>query len=176
MTLKLKRTPGLYLVGFMACGKTTIGRAVADKLGWCFTDIDSEIEAREGKSIAEIFRAHGEAAFRDLETAAIRSHVNRVEAGNPCVVALGGGAFVQPRNWELIQNNGVAVWLDCTLDTIRNRLGEDTTRPLAVDRGSALEELYQDRRSLYAKADYRIDVDTAEIPEIVDKILRLPIF
>lgn len=174
--LKLKRTPALYLVGFMASGKTTIGRAVAEQLGWPFTDIDSEIEAQQGRSVAEIFLSDGEVAFRDLETETIRQHVRQIEAGNPCVVALGGGAFVQPRNWELIQDNGIAVWLDCALETIRKRLGEDTSRPLAADRGGALLKLYEDRRPLYARADFRIDVDTAELPEIVNKILRLPIF
>jgi shikimate kinase len=176
VTLKLKRTPALYLVGFMASGKTTIGRAVAEELGWPFTDIDNEIEVRCGRSIAEIFLSDGEAVFRDLETEMIRTRVNEIEAGNPWVVALGGGAFVQPRNWELIQNNGVAVWLDCALETVRRRLGEDTTRPLAMDRGSALQKLYEDRRPLYARADFRIDVDTAELSDIVQKILRLPIF
>ncbi len=177
VTLKLKRTPALYLVGFMASGKTTIGRAVADELGWPFTDIDTEIEARQGKRIAEIFLNEGEAVFRDMETEAIRAHVAQIEAGNPCVVALGGGAFVQPRNWELIQNNGIAVWLDCALETVRKRLGEDTDsiRPLAADKGG-LQKLYEDRRPLYARADFRIDVDTAELPQIVQKILRLPIF
>src|SRR5579875_1032216 len=100
MTLKLKRTPGLYLVGFMGSGKTTVGRALSDELGWPFTDIDSEIEIREGQAISQIFQERGEAAFRDLEAEAIRSHVSRIEAGHPCVIALGGGAFVQPRNWE----------------------------------------------------------------------------
>jgi shikimate kinase len=174
--LKLKRTPALYLVGFMASGKTTIGRAVAEELGWPFTDIDREIEARQGRSIAEIFLNDGEAVFRELETETIRKHVQEIEAGNPCVVALGGGAFVQPQNWELIQDNGVAVWLDCTLETVRTRLGEDATRPLAIDRGHALQKLYEDRRPLYARADFRIDVDTAELSDIVQKILRLPIF
>jgi shikimate kinase len=176
VTLKLKRTPALYLVGFMASGKTTIGRAVAEELGWPFTDIDREIEARQGRSIAEIFLNDGEAVFRELETETIRKHVQEIEAGNPCVVALGGGAFVQPQNWELIQDNGVAVWLDCTLETVRTRLGEDATRPLAIDRGHALQKLYEDRRPLYARADFRIDVDTAELSDIVQKILRLPIF
>ena len=176
MTLKLKRTPALYLVGFMASGKTTIGRAVAEELGWPFTDIDQEIELRHGRSIAEIFLNDGEAVFRDLETEMIRARVLEIEAGNPWVVALGGGAFVQPRNWELIQDNGIAIWLDCTLETIRKRLGDDTTRPLAADRGSALKTLYEDRRPLYARADFRIDVDTSKLSEIVQKIVRLPIF
>jgi shikimate kinase len=175
MTLKLKRTPGLYLVGFMAAGKTSVGRLLADELGWCFIDIDSDIEAQEGKTIAEIFRAHGEARFREIESQVIRNRVSLIEAGDPCVVALGGGAFVQKGNWQLIQNNGVTVWLDCQLETVHQRLGEDVTRPLAQDRG-ALQKLFEDRRVLYARADFRIEVDTAEIREIVQKILALPLF
>ena len=176
MTLKLKRTPGLYLVGFMCSGKTTVGRALADELGWPFVDIDSEIEARQKKSIREIFQEQGEAGFREIETDALRRHVTKVECGNPCVFALGGGAFVQPRNWELIANNGVTVWLDCTLETVLQRLGDvDATRPLADDRGR-LAELYGDRRPLYVRADYRLDVDTDDVASIVKKILQLPIF
>ncbi len=175
MTLKLKRTPGLYLVGFMAAGKTTVGRALADELGWPFIDIDSQIEAQEGTTIAQIFLERGEEAFRELETRAIRMHVSNIEAGNPSIVALGGGAFVQPRNWELIENNGITLWLDCTLETVRARLGDDATRPLAQDH-AGLAQLFEDRRPLYARADFRVDVDTDEIHEIVGRILRLPIF
>lgn len=173
--LKLKRTPGLYLVGFMGAGKTTVGRVLADELGWCFVDIDSDIEAQESKTIAEIFRQHGEARFRELEAQMISSRVSLIEAGDPCVMALGGGAFVQKGNWQLIKNNGVTVWLDCQLETVRKRLGEDVARPLAQD-ATALKKLFEDRRPLYARADFRIDVDTAEIGEIVRKILALPIF
>ena len=175
MTLKLKRTPGLYLVGFMCCGKTTVGQALAEELGWPFIDIDREIESREGQTISFIFLKRGEVAFRDLETEMIRRRVSRIEAGDPSVVALGGGAFVQPRNWELIENNGVTVWLDCSLETIRKRLGDDTSRPLAADR-SGLAQLFEDRRPLYTRADFRIDVDTFDISVIVQKILHLPIF
>jgi shikimate kinase len=175
MTLKLKRTPGLYLVGFMCCGKTTVGRALAEELGWCFIDIDGEIEAKQNKPIWDIFREQGEPAFREMETDTLRQHVTKVEAGRPCVLALGGGTFVQPKNWELIENNGVTVWLDCTLDTVLQRLGDDTTRPLAADRGS-LAQLYGDRRPLYGRADFRLEVDTEDISAIVRKILDLPIF
>ncbi|HTU46514.1 MAG TPA: shikimate kinase [Bryobacteraceae bacterium] len=175
MTLKLKRTPGLYLVGFMAAGKTTVGRAVAEELGWCFIDIDNEIEAHEGRSIAEIFRERGERYFRELESQVIRGRIALIEAGDPCVMALGGGAFVQAKNWEIIQNNGVTVWLDCQLETVRQRLGDGVTRPLAQDHG-ALAQLFEDRRPLYARADFRIDVDTDDVGKIVGKILALPIF
>ena len=175
MTLKLKRTPGLYLVGFMCSGKSTVGRALAEKLGWCFVDIDSEIETQQGQLIREIFLERGEAEFRKIETKALREHVTRVEAGKPCVLALGGGTFVQPTNWELIQDNGITVWLDCKLETILERLGDDVSRPLAADR-SELRQLYGDRRPLYGRADFCVEVDSEDVPAIVEKILRLPIF
>ncbi len=175
MTLKLKRTPGLYLVGFMCSGKTSVGRALADELGWCFVDIDAEIEAKQGQPIRQIFRERGESEFRDIETATLRQHVTRVESGDPCVLALGGGTFVQAKNWEIIENNGVTVWLDCTLETVLQRLGDDINRPLAADR-NGLAELYGDRRPLYARADFRLEVDTDDISAIVQKIIHLPIF
>jgi shikimate kinase len=175
MTLKLKRTPGLYLVGFMACGKSTIGRHLAEELGWPFVDIDAEIEAQEGIRIVQLFEERGEKAFRDLETEMIRKRVNCVQAGVPCVFALGGGAFVQPRNWELIENNGVTVWLDCPLELVRQRLGDDTTRPLARNVHSLLK-LYEDRRPLYSRADFRVEITSDDITEAVGHILNLPIF
>ena len=175
MTLKLKRTPGLYLVGFMASGKSTIGRAVADEIGWPFVDIDLEIEARAGKRITDIFSEVGESAFREIETSVIRSHVHHIEAGQPRVMALGGGAFIQERNWQMIANNGITVWLDCPLEIVRRRLGDDNSRPLAANR-NGLGQLFEDRRPLYARADYRVDVDTDHVHEIVKRVLALPLF
>jgi shikimate kinase len=175
MTLKLKRTPGIYLVGFMASGKSTVGRTLADQLGWPFVDIDAEIEQQEKQRISGIFMERGENIFRDLETQAIRRRVNLIEAGWPCVVALGGGAFVQTRNWELIQNNGITVWLDCSFEKVNERLCGDSTRPLATD-PAKLAKLWKDRRPLYARADHRVEVDSDDVDAIVQKILRLPIF
>src|SRR6185312_12954838 len=157
MTLKLKRTPGLYLVGFMAAGKSTVGRALAEQLGWHFTDIDHEIERQQGATISDLFLTHGEARFRDLETEVIRQHVDAIRAGVPAVVALGGGAFVQPRNWDLLENNGVTIWLDCPFDVVCQRLNGDNTRPLAND-SSRLARLFEDRRPLYSRADFRVEV------------------
>jgi shikimate kinase len=175
MILKLKRTPGLYLLGFMASGKTTIGQAVADELGWSFADLDTEIENEHGISISDIFAHHGEPQFRDYEAAAIRRHVARIEAGLPWVLALGGGAILRPSNWELIQNNGVTIWLDCPLEIVRRRLGDDVTRPLARDR-AGLAQLYEVRRPLYSRADFRIEIDSDDASETASRILRLPIF
>ena len=175
MTLKLKRTPGLYLVGFMAAGKSTIGLALADQLGWHFADIDTEIEFEQGVSIAQIFEQQGEPAFRDLETATIRRHVNAIRSGIPTVVALGGGAFVQPRNWDLLENNGVTIWLDCPFEVVRRRLNGDQTRPLARDR-ARLEKLFGDRLPLYTRADFRVEITSDNTAGIVEEILGLPIF
>ena len=175
MTLKLKRTPGLYLVGFMASGKSTIGGHLADELGWTFFDIDRDIEEQERRSISEIFSEHGESAFREIETQMIRKRISHVQCGCPCVFALGGGAFAQPRNWELIENNGVTIWLDCTLERVRRRLGDNNTRPLARDR-NGLAKLYEDRRALYSRADFRVEIESDDVKEVVQHILGLPIF
>lgn len=175
MTLKLKRTPGLYLVGFMASGKTTVGAALAAELGWPFTDIDQKVEEQERKAVAEIFAERGEVAFRELEAAALREEVARIERGLPCVVSLGGGAAVHPDNWELITNNGITVWLDCPMERVHTRLGSDTTRPLAANR-EGLAQLFETRRPFYARADYRVDIDCDDVDAIIRRILQLPIF
>ena len=176
MILKLKRTPGLYLVGFMASGKTTVGRALADHIGWPFVDMDAEIEAREGRSIAQIFQESGEVAFREIEGQVLRAHIRRIEAGQPCVLALGGGAFVQPGNRELLENNGVSLWLDCPLELIQRRLSGDTLRPLAALANGNLRPLYEARRPLYSHANYRVEIDTEDVNQLLQRILKLPLF
>ncbi|MBV9268627.1 MAG: shikimate kinase [Acidobacteriaceae bacterium] len=176
MTLKLKRTPGLYLVGFMCSGKTTVGRALADELGWCFIDLDHEIEREQGRTIADIFSGSGEEEFRKIESELLRRCVSQIEAGNPCVLALGGGAFAQPQNWETVENNGITIWLDCPIETIHRRLGdEDNTRPLSMNRHS-MQTLYEARKQMYARADYRVDSDCEDPVGVVQQILRLPLF
>src|SRR5579864_5479674 len=141
MILKLKRTPGIYLVGFMASGKTTIGRLLADELGWSFADLDEDIEAAQGRSIAEIFDADGEDKFRGVEHAAIQKRVREVERGKPMVVALGGGAFAQEMNHALLEDNGVTIWLDCPFSKVCARVEGTQHRPLARDAGK-FQQLY----------------------------------
>jgi len=175
MILKLKRTPGIYLTGFMASGKTTIGRLLADELGWQFIDLDEEIEAQQGISIAQIFDTRGEQEFRRIETDAVRAHVRLIERGRPAVIALGGGAFVQPENFSLLENNGVTVWLDCPLETVCRRVAQVSHRPLARD-PQRLEELYRERQAGYARADYRIPIESDDPSAAVAAILALPLF
>src|SRR5579864_5069943 len=133
MLLKLKRTPGIYLVGFMGCGKSTVGRALADELGWSFFDLDDEIEGGAGSTISEIFDKQGEPIFRALEAAALAKRVKAVQSGRPQVIALGGGALMQDENFELIANNGVTVWLDAPFELIERRVAAESHRPLARD-------------------------------------------
>jgi shikimate kinase len=175
MILKLKRTPGIYLTGFMASGKTTIGKLLGERLGWHFTDLDREIEAQEGISIADIFDRRGEPEFRRIETEVLRARVCSIERGHPAVVALGGGTFVQPGNFDLVENNGITIWLDCPLDTVRRRIAEPSSRPLARD-AQRFEELFQARQASYARAEYRIAIECDDPAVAVDAILKLPAF
>lgn len=175
MILKLKRAPGIYLVGFMACGKSMIGSRLAERLGWVFADIDADIETGQSMSILEIFDIRGEEEFRKLETEALRRRVHMIQAGHPLVVALGGGAFARAANYDLVEDNGVTVWLDCPFSLIRRRVESCTHRPLARD-PVKFEVLYYARRESYARADYCVKV-TGDDPEpSVDAILKLPIF
>jgi shikimate kinase len=175
MNLRLKRTPGLYLVGFMGCGKTTIGRLAAARLGWSFADLDDDIEAAEGVTITGIFAGRGEAEFRRIESEALRARVCQISAGRPTVLALGGGAFVQPANYELIEQHGVSVWLDCPLDVLQARVSGATHRPLARD-PKRFAELFEARRPFYSRADYRLPIETDDAAAAVDALLALPLF
>jgi len=122
--------------GLHASGKSTVGRLLAQRLGWSFVDTDDEIEAAEGTAIAEIFETCGEAEFRRIETAIIHRHVHRIGQGKPAVVALGGGAFAEPANRALLENNGVTVWLDCPFELVERRVALASHRPLARDPAS----------------------------------------
>jgi shikimate kinase len=157
----------------MGSGKTTVAQALADRLGWDFVDIDTEIEAREGAAVSEIFEARGEPEFRRIETEMIERWRNKVECCVPTVIALGGGAFVHSRNLELLHNHGFSIWLDCSLETIEGRLAAQAdTRPLARDRES-FRRLYVERRDAYVRADFRIDADTS-VERAIEQILALP--
>jgi shikimate kinase len=175
MILKLKQTPGVYLIGFMASGKTTIGRLLAERLGWNFADIDEDIEAQERRSIPEIFDALGEPAFRTMETEAIGRRVREISHGRPTVVAVGGGAAVTPGNLELLEENGITIWLSCPYDVVVRRVAQNSQRPLARDM-KRFEELYQSRLDAYCRADVRIDIESDDPSVAVEMICSHPLF
>jgi len=176
MNLKLKRTPGLYLVGFMASGKSTVGRHLAHRMGWSFFDLDNEIESAEKMTIAEIFAGRGEAEFRRIESEMLRSHVRWIERGRPAVLALGGGAYTVDANRELLSGNGITVWLDCPFDVVCRRVAEQRhgpVRPLAQD-AEKFAELYETRRGLYQLAEARVEIVSDDPDETVSAILSHP--
>jgi shikimate kinase len=172
MILKLKRTPGIFLVGFMGCGKSTVGHALADELGWRFVDLDEEIEKQENCTIAHIFDTRGEPAFRLIETAMLRQLTRAIDMGRPHVVAVGGGAFLQDQNYELISTKGVSIWLDAPFERIQKRIEGQEHRPLARD-PQKFQALYEARRTGYARAEYRIDVANDDKVHAVAQIQAL---
>jgi shikimate kinase len=175
MNARLKRTPGIYLVGFMGSGKSTVGRELARRMGWSFFDIDDEIEAVGEMAISEIFERRGEEEFRRIESAVLRRHVGWIEQGRPAVVALGGGAYVAEANRQLLLANGIAVWLDCPWETVERRVSQASHRPLARD-AEKFRKLFDERRAIYALADVRVPVESDDPAAAVETILRHPIF
>ncbi len=174
MNLRLKRTPGIYLIGFMASGKSTIGRHLAHRLGWSFFDTDEEIEAAEKTSISELFGIRGEPEFRRIETGIVRQHVHWIEQGHPSVVALGGGVFAEPENRDLLADNGLTVWLDCPFEIVSRRVAQTSHRPLARD-PEKFAELYRSRLDSYRLADLHVPVTGDDPDQAVDAILNHPL-
>jgi len=174
MNLKLKRTPGIYLVGFMGSGKSTIGRLLAQRLGWSFFDMDHEIEAAEGAAIREIFETRGEPEFRCLETAILGQHVSWIEQGRPSVLALGGGAFAGQGNRRLLADRGITIWLDCPFEIVERRAAETAHRPLSLDAGR-FAALYQERLEAYRLADIHIPITGDDADPVVEAILAHPL-
>jgi shikimate kinase len=155
----------IYLVGFMAAGKTTLARALARRLGWLAVDIDELIEQREHMPVADIFAKHGEPYFRATERAVLLEQLGP----RHLVVATGGGTFVDPPNRAAINGDGVSVWLDVPLERLITRVPADGRRPLAADR-AGFERLYHQRRAAYEQAHVRLDASRAGVEALVEQL------
>jgi shikimate kinase len=163
-------TDKIYLVGFMAAGKTTVARALGARLGWRAEDIDELIEARERRPVAEIFARQGEAYFRTVERDILRLLLPIRHA----VVATGGGTFMDIENRAAINLDGLSVWLDVPFETVLSRLPADGRRPLAADR-QQMERLFAARQAAYAQAHLRLDAGALRAEEVAERILdRMP--
>jgi shikimate kinase len=156
----------IYLVGFMAAGKTTLARALAKRLDWQAVDIDDVIEKREHMPVSEIFAKHGEGYFRAVERAVLVDHL----PPRHLVVATGGGTFVEPSNRAAINADGVSIWLDAPFERVIARVPLDGRRPLAADRAE-FERLYHQRRPAYQQAHVRLDAGRASVDALVEQIL-----
>jgi shikimate kinase len=148
------------LTGFMGSGKSSTGQELAALLGWMFVDLDSEIETCQGMPVRELFRQRGEAAFREIEHEVLRDCLAR--RIRPTVVALGGGAFVQPDNVALLEaHRVVAVFLETDVEDMLQRCGvedeadPENMRPLAAD-AQGFRALYEKRLPFYRRANTTI--------------------
>jgi shikimate kinase len=157
----------IYLVGFMGAGKTSVGRALAAQLKWSFADLDAEIERSQKISVSDIFAKSGEPHFRQLE----RKHLKRLSGRPRVVIALGGGAVVDPENRMLMDSTGVTVWLNVSFETAARRVEMDGTRPLFKDPDRA-ERLYESRLPIYKLARIHVPADNRPPAEIAGEVVK----
>ncbi len=164
--------PRLALIGMMGAGKTTAGRATAQALGWRYLDSDEQVQLATGQTVPEIFASSGETAFRRAEAMALRVALS---GGEPQVVAVAGGAVLDPANRQLIRANATAVWLRARPETLAKRVGDGAGRPLLGDDPlAALTRLEAERRPYYAElAAHTIEVDDLGSEDVVDQLVTL---
>ena len=162
----------VFLVGFMGAGKSSVGLALSRKLGWPFEDLDERIQVQERRSIEQIFQQSGEAAFRQVEHAALRSLIRDLGA-SPTVVAVGGGAFTQENNAALLEEAGFsAVFLDAPVEELFRRCQEQRLdRPLRGDL-EVFRRIYESRRPCYMKATLRIETSGKDVETVAAEAIR----
>ncbi|MEG0471991.1 MAG: shikimate kinase [Solibacillus sp.] len=157
----------IYLVGFMGCGKSAIGRRLSYFLKMPYYDMDHEIVRQQGMTIPELFEKYGEARFREIETEFLRSFRDEV-----CIIATGGGVAIREENRRIMRRTGLVFFLDALFDDIYMRIRNDKNRPIAQSSTEQeLKELYLYRRKFYREAGH-IQVLTANrsLRQIVEYI------
>ena len=166
----------IILVGFMATGKSHVGRILSEQTGWPLVDADGEIVRRAGKSIQRIFDDEGEAAFRDLERLVIAG----LCAGTQQVISAGGGAFVDAANQKLMLASGLVVCLSATPETIYSRVSEadgggGPVRPLLTgdNQIERIQSLLAQRADAYAQAHHTVETDSLTPQQVAERILEL---
>ncbi|HUA15691.1 MAG TPA: shikimate kinase [Verrucomicrobiae bacterium] len=168
----------MLLVGFMGAGKTSVGQALGQRLNWLFEDLDDRVERRTGRSVAEIFRQFGETEFRRAENEALRELIEELRGGLSRVIALGGGAFAQPRNVTLLQAGGVpTVFLDAPVAELWRRCREQAKsngleRPL-LRSFESFQELYRSRRRSYEQASLLVRTGGRTVDAIIEEIVEV---
>ena len=161
----------LVLLGMMAVGKTTLGKIVAKKQELKFIDIDASIEKKNSMTIKEIFKKKGEKFFRMEEEKEVLKSLEK----NNCVIALGGGAFMNKILRENILKNAISIWLNVDVKTLNKRIKWNQKRPLLKQESNQkkLTELYTERKNIYKLADHKIVCDKLSKENIAKKIIAL---
>ena len=161
----------LVLLGMMAVGKTTLGKIVAKKQELKFIDIDASIEKKNSMTIKEIFKKKGEKFFRMEEENEILKSLEK----NNCVIALGGGAFMNKTVRENILKNAISIWLNIDIKTLNKRVKWNQKRPLLKEENyqKKITELYAERKDIYKLANHKVACDKLSKKNIVEKIIAL---
>ena len=164
----LKKT--VVLVGIMGAGKSTVGKILADRLGMRFIDADQEIERAAGCTITDFFEKYGEVEFRKGEERVI----SRILAGEPCVLATGGGAFMSEATRLLIKQIATSVWLRVSFEVLAKRLEKRSDRPLlqTADPQQTLKALIKKRYPIYNDADFIVDAENDGVDITVSKVVE----
>jgi shikimate kinase len=159
----------LVLLGMMAVGKTTLGKIVAKKQELKFIDIDASIEKKNSMTIKEIFKKKGEKFFRMEEENEILKSLEK----NNCVIALGGGAFMNKTVRENILKNAISIWLSVDIKTLNQRIKWNRKRPLLKEENNQkkITELYAERKNIYKLANHQIACDKLSKNNIAEKII-----
>ena len=160
----------LVLVGFMGSGKSTVGRLLAQRLGWYFADLDERIESTAGLPIAAIFTQRGEPAFRELERRELL-HALGAAHERRTVLALGGGTVAQPQNWDVLrQAGGVSVFLEVPIEELLTRCAGISNRPLFRDEAS-FRDLYLRRVEFYRQAELTVPAGATPPAQVAEQVL-----
>jgi shikimate kinase len=163
----------VFLVGFMGAGKSSVGRALGQRLNWLFEDLDDRIEQREQRTVPEIFRDSGEVVYRQVEHEILRQILRESVDGASKVVALGGGTFAQPQNHSMLQeNSATTVFLDAPLPELWKRCAEqggDVKRPLQRSQ-NIFRELFAQRLPFYITASLKIDTGGKHVEAVANEI------
>jgi len=163
MKMKKRR---MFIIGFMGCGKSTVGKLLAKKMGLPFYDIDKIIEKKENMSLKEIFSVKGEKYFRDIEYNVLKELCN----GKKSVISGGGGCFSSERNRKLIREKCCTVYLNGEFDILKKRVFSNNRRPLVYDENQLLD-LYRERIKDFENIDIVIDIEDKSPLEIVSEIV-----
>lgn len=157
----------------MGAGKTSVGKILAQRLGWKFHDLDQLIESREQRSIAAIFDEVGETGFRKIETAALTELLEQSRMDLGSIVALGGGAFVQQKNRDALQQAGaITVLLTAPVEELQQRCQSADVRPLARDKNK-FEQLFASRREAYNLAQFKVDTSGKQVQQVALEIEQM---
>ena len=164
----------IILIGFMGCGKSSLGRRLAETLKCNFLDTDELIEEEQNRSISDIFATDGESAFREMETECLRGLIKK--GGDGFVLSVGGGLPIREINRNLLKELGTVVFLRVSGEVVYKRLRNDNTRPLLQDKNprGRIEDLMSARKGYYeAAAEYVVNVDDRSFDDIIEEILRI---